>query len=47
LGSDPLPLEELVRATRLPAPEVLGRLTILELEGLIRELPGKRYVLEN
>ena len=47
LGSDPLPLEELVRASLLPAPQVLSRLTILELEGLIRELPGKRYVLEN
>jgi DNA processing protein len=47
LGSDPLSLEEIVRATRLPAAEVLSRLTILELEGLIRELPGKRYVLEN
>jgi DNA processing protein len=47
LGSDPLSLEELVRATRLPAAAVLSNLTILELEGLIRELPGKRYVLEN
>jgi len=47
LGSDPLSLDELVRATRLRASEVLSRLTILELEGLIRELPGKRYVLEN
>jgi len=47
LGSDPLSLEEIVRATRLAAAEVLSRLTILELEGLIRELPGKRYVLEN
>jgi DNA processing protein len=47
LGSDPLSLEEIVQATRLPAAQVLSRLTILELEGLIRELPGKRYVLEN
>ncbi len=47
LGSDPLSLEELVRTTRRPTAEVLSRLTILELEGLIRELPGKRYVLEN
>jgi DNA processing protein len=47
LGSDPLPLEELVRASHLSAPQVLSRLTILELQGLIRELPGKRYVLEN
>ena len=45
LGSDPLPLEELVRAARLPASEVLARLTLLELQGLIRELPGKCYVL--
>jgi DNA processing protein len=47
LGSDPLSLEELLRATGLPAPQVLSRLTVLELEGLIRELPGKRFVLEN
>jgi DNA processing protein len=47
LGSDPLALDELVRATRFSASAVLSRLTILELEGLIRELPGKRYVLEN
>ncbi|MCX5889901.1 MAG: DNA-processing protein DprA [Deltaproteobacteria bacterium] len=47
LGSDPLSLDELVRATRLSASAVLSRLTILELEGLIRELPGKRYVLDN
>ena len=47
LGSDPLSLEEIVRTTRLATSTVLSRLTILELEGLIRELPGKRYVLEN
>ncbi len=47
LGSDPLSLEEIVRTTRLATSAVLSRLTILELEGLIRELPGKRYVLEN
>ena len=47
LGSDPLSIEELLRATGLAAPQVLSRLTVLELEGLIRELPGKRYVLKN
>lgn len=45
LGSEPLQLEELVGLSRLPAPEVLSRLTLLELQGLIRELPGKCYVL--
>ncbi len=46
LGADPVQLEELVQASRLPAPEVLSRLTMLELQGLIRELPGKCFVLE-
>lgn len=45
LGSEPLQLEELVQAARLPAAEVLSRLTLLELQGLVRELPGKCYVL--
>ncbi len=45
LGAEPLQLEELVGLSRLPAAEVLSRLTLLELQGLIRELPGKCYVL--
>jgi DNA processing protein len=47
LGSEPVQLEELVQASRLPAAEVMSRLTMLELQGLIRELPGKCFVLEN
>jgi len=47
LGADPLQLEELVQASRLPAPEVMSRLTLLELQGLVRELPGKCYVLQD
>jgi DNA processing protein len=46
LGAEPVQLEELVTISRLPAPEVMSRLTLLELQGLIRELPGKCYVLE-
>jgi DNA processing protein len=45
LGVEPLQLEELVQASRLSAPEVMSRLTLLELQGLVRELPGKCYVL--
>ena len=45
LGSEPLQLEELVQAARLPVHEVLARLTLLELQGLVKELPGKCYVL--
>jgi DNA processing protein len=46
LGSDPVQLEELVQISRLPAAAVLSRLTILELQGLIKELPGKCFVLD-
>jgi DNA processing protein len=47
LGSEPLQLEELVQASHLPAPEVMSRLTLLEIQGLVRELPGKCYVLQD
>ena len=46
LGSEPLQLEELVRAAHLPVQDVLARLTLLELQGLVKELPGKCYVLD-
>ncbi|MFZ5452276.1 MAG: DNA-processing protein DprA [Thermodesulfobacteriota bacterium] len=46
LGADPVQLEELVQASHLPASEVLSRLTMLELQGLIKELPGKCFVLD-
>jgi DNA processing protein len=47
LGAEPLQLEELVQASRLPASDVMSRLTLLELQGLVRELPGKCYVLQD
>ena len=47
LGAEPVQLEELVQLSSLPAPEVMSRLTMLELQGLVRELPGKCFVLEN
>ncbi len=45
LSSAPLQLDDLIRAAGLSAPEVMSRLTLLELQGLIRELPGKFFVL--
>jgi DNA processing protein len=45
LSTVPLQLDDLIRATGLPASEVMSRLTLLELQGLIRELPGKFFVL--
>ena len=45
LSHAPLQLDDLIRAAGLPAPEVMSRLTLLELQGLVRELPGKYFVL--
>jgi DNA processing protein len=46
LGAEPLQLAELVELCRLPVSEVLSRLTLLELQGLVRELPGKCFILD-
>lgn len=45
LSLTPVQLDELIRLANLPAPEVMSRLTLLELQGLIQELPGKYFVL--
>ena len=45
LSNAPLQLDDLIRAAGLSAPEVMSRLTLLELQGLVRELPGKYFVL--
>lgn len=47
LGSEPVQLEELVQASHLAVKDILARLTLLELQGLVKELPGKCYVLGN
>jgi predicted Rossmann fold nucleotide-binding protein DprA/Smf involved in DNA uptake len=39
-------LEELVQTSHLPVKDILTRLTLLELQGLVKELPGKCYVLD-
>jgi DNA processing protein len=45
LGSEPVQLEELVQVSHLPVKDILTRLTLLELQGLVKEVPGKCYVL--
>lgn len=44
LGREPLSVGQLEERTGLPAASLLGLLTGLELDGLVRSLPGKRYV---
>ena len=38
-----LPLEELSRRTGMDTPTLLGKLTLLELQGKVRQLPGQNY----
>lgn len=45
LSHDPINLEELISVTGLPAQEVLAAIMFLEIKGLVRQLPGRLYVL--
>ena len=38
-----LPLEELSRRTGIDTPTLLGKLTLLELQGKVHQLPGQNY----
>jgi len=44
LPTDPTPLEELIKQLNREAGTILAVLTMLEVKGLIRSLPGKYYV---
>lgn len=44
VGGEPVNLEEIVRKTGLPVQDVSSQLVLLEMEALIRKLPGQRYV---
>lgn len=44
LGEDPLAIDALIERAGLPAGEVSASLMTLELRGLVRQLPGQRYV---
>jgi len=46
LSSRPRPVDELIAATGLSAAEILSLLLHLELKGLIRQMPGKTYILQ-
>ncbi|MFA5182733.1 MAG: DNA-processing protein DprA [Syntrophales bacterium] len=46
LSSRPLPVDDLIAATGLSASEILSLLLHLELRGLIRQMPGKTYILQ-
>jgi DNA processing protein len=44
-NDEPIHIDIIVRQTEIPLPELMPILLALELKGLIRELSGKRYIL--
>ena len=44
LSLDPVQVDEIIEKCDLPAPMVAGTLTILEMKGAIKRLPGNAYV---
>jgi len=44
LNKEPLQLDDLVRQSALPAPQVAGLLTLMELKGLVRQVGSLSYV---
>jgi len=44
VGNRPATIDAIVEATGLPVPAVSSTLMVLEIRGLVRQLPGKRFV---
>ncbi|HEV8675041.1 MAG TPA: DNA-processing protein DprA [Methylomirabilota bacterium] len=44
LGDEPVAIDHVIAKTGLPAGEVAASLMAMELRGLVRQLPGQRYV---
>jgi len=44
LSLEPMPVDEIIEKTGLPAPMVSGTLTVLEMKNVVRRVPGNAYV---
>jgi DNA processing protein len=44
IGAEPASIEELIERSGIPASDAAARLLALELDGWVRQLPGKRFV---
>lgn len=44
LSLEPVPMDEIIEKTGLPAPMVSGTLTVLEMKNVVRRVPGNAYV---
>ncbi len=45
MGKDPIHIDDLIDAVGLPAPAVLAELTMLQIDGVVSQEPGKRFIL--
>ena len=45
LGTQPLPMDEIIDRSQLPAARALAAITLLEVKQYIQRLPGKRFAL--
>lgn len=46
LSKNPIPIEEIAQALKKPIKEISYKLTLLELQGAIEELPGKKFKIK-
>ena len=44
LSLEPMPMDEIIEKSGLPAPTASGTLTILEMKNIVRRVPGNAYV---
>ena len=45
MGKEPVHIDDLIDATGMDAPSVLAELTMLQIEGIVEQEPGKRFTL--
>ena len=45
MGKDPIHIDDLIDAVGMPAPAVLAELTMLQIDGVVNQEPGKRFIL--
>jgi DNA processing protein len=45
MGKEPIHIDDLIDAVGMPAPAVLAELTMLQIDGVVSQVPGKRFTL--
>lgn len=47
LGADPITIDEIAKETKIPFGEVIAKLSILEIKGLVLQGPGRKFMTVN